>query len=116
MDPVMAGYRRDIDAARRRLADRQRRILRDPRFGDIEYTQWGEGPAMLLSHPLLGGFDMMTGFAQTYSPIPLRRAAPGIGWTGDAVTRPARPGTTSGPGSPATPRSSWSANEWLLPY
>ena len=62
----MAGYRRDIDAARRRLADCEGRILRDPRFGDIEYTEWGEGPAMLLSHPLFGGFDMMTGFAETY--------------------------------------------------
>jgi hypothetical protein len=38
----MAGYRRDIDAARRRLAACERGILRDPRFGDIEYTEWGE--------------------------------------------------------------------------
>jgi hypothetical protein len=43
MDPVMAGYRHGIDAARRRLAGCPRRILRDPRFGDIEYTQWGQG-------------------------------------------------------------------------
>jgi hypothetical protein len=50
----MGGYRRDIGAARRRLADCPRRILRDSRFGDIECTEWGEGPAMILSHPLLG--------------------------------------------------------------
>ena len=64
--PVMSAYRRDIDAARRRLADRERRVLRDSRFGAIEYTERGEGPAMLLSHPIFGGFDMMTGFAETY--------------------------------------------------
>jgi hypothetical protein len=46
----MGGYRDAINTASRRLADRQRRILRDPRFGDIEYTEWGEGPPMLLSH------------------------------------------------------------------
>lgn len=62
----MAGYRREIDAARKRLADREHRIVRDSRFEDIEYTEWGEGPAMLLSHPLFGGFDMMTGFAETF--------------------------------------------------
>ncbi len=63
---MRGGYRREIDAARRRLAQCQRRILRDPRFGDIEYTEWGQGPAMILSHPLFGGVDMMTGFAGTY--------------------------------------------------
>jgi hypothetical protein len=52
---VMAGYRRDIDAARPRLAACERGILRDPRFGDIEYTEWGKGPPMILSHPLFGG-------------------------------------------------------------
>jgi hypothetical protein len=72
----MGGYRRDIGAARRRLADCPRRILRDSRFGDIEYTEWGEGPAMILSHPLLGGFDMMTGFAEAYIGTGHRFVAP----------------------------------------
>jgi hypothetical protein len=36
----LLGYHRDIDAARRRLAARERGILRDSRFGDIEYTEW----------------------------------------------------------------------------
>jgi pimeloyl-ACP methyl ester carboxylesterase len=66
IDLEMGGYRSDIDAARRRLAGCERRILRAPRFGDIEYTEWGDGPAMLLSHPLFGGADMMVGFAGTY--------------------------------------------------
>ena len=51
---MMAGYLRDTDAARRRLADWEHRVLRDPRIGDIEYTAWGDGPAMLLSHPPFG--------------------------------------------------------------
>jgi hypothetical protein len=34
----------DIDAARRRLAGCERRILRGPGFGDIEHTEWGKGP------------------------------------------------------------------------
>ena len=55
VDPVIGGYRRDIGAARRRPAGGERRVLRDRRFGDIEYTAWGQGPAMLLSHPLFGG-------------------------------------------------------------
>jgi hypothetical protein len=76
----MGGYRRDIGAARRRLADCPRRILRDPRFGDIEYTEWGEGPAMILSHPLLGGFDMMTASPRpTSAPVTGSSLLPGSG-------------------------------------
>jgi pimeloyl-ACP methyl ester carboxylesterase len=92
MDPVMAGYRHGIDAARRRLAGCPRRILRDPRFGDIEYTQWGQGPAMILSHPLLGGFDMMTGFAQTYLGAGHRFAAASrFGYLGSSLPPAALP-------------------------
>ena len=88
----MAVYRRDIDAARRRLADCERRILRDPRFGDIEYTQWGEGPAMILSHPLFGGFDMMTGFAETYIGAGHRFVAPSrFGYLGSSLPPAAMP-------------------------
>ena len=88
----MGGYRRDIDAARRRLAGCERRILRDPRFGDIEYTQWGEGPAMLLSHPLFGGFDMMTGFAETYLGAGHRFAAASrFGYLGSSLPPAATP-------------------------
>jgi hypothetical protein len=88
----MGGYRRDIDAARRRLAGCERRILRDPRFGDIEYTQWGQGPAMLLSHPLFGGFDMMTGFAETYLGAGHRFAAASrFGYLGSSLPPRPRP-------------------------
>jgi pimeloyl-ACP methyl ester carboxylesterase len=88
----MGGYRRDIDAARRRLADRQHRILRDPRFGDIEYTEWGQGPAMILSHPLFGGFDMMTGFAETYIGAGRRFVVPSrFGYLGSSMPSTAMP-------------------------
>jgi pimeloyl-ACP methyl ester carboxylesterase len=85
-------YRRDIDAARRRLADRERRSLRDPGFGDIEYTVWGEGPPMILSHPLFGGFDMMTGFARTYIGAGHRFIAPSrFGYLGSSLPSAATP-------------------------
>jgi pimeloyl-ACP methyl ester carboxylesterase len=88
----MAAYRRDIGTARRRLADRERRILRDPRFGDIEYTEWGQGPAMILSHPLFGGFDMMTGFAETYIGAGHRFVAPSrFGYLGSSLPSAAMP-------------------------
>jgi pimeloyl-ACP methyl ester carboxylesterase len=88
----MTGYLSSIDAARRRLADRERRVLRHPRFGAIEYTEWGEGPAMLLSHPLLGGFDMMTSFAETYIGASHRFAAPSrFGYLGSSLPPAAMP-------------------------
>ena len=88
----MTGYLSNIDAARKRLADRERRVLRHPRFGAIEYTEWGEGPAMLLSHPLLGGFDMMTGFAETYIGAGHRFAAPSrFGYLGSSLPPAAMP-------------------------
>lgn len=89
---MMGGYRRDIEAARRRLADCERRILRDSRFGDIEYTEWGQGPAMLLSHPLFGGADMMTGFAGTYIGAGHRFVAPSrFGYLGSSLPPAAMP-------------------------
>ncbi len=88
----MAGYRSGISAARRRLADRDRQVLRDPRFGDIEYAEWGEGRPMLLSHPLFGGFDMMTDFAVTYIGAGHRFVAPSrFGYLGSSLPPSAMP-------------------------
>jgi pimeloyl-ACP methyl ester carboxylesterase len=88
----MGGYRRDIGAARRRLADCPRRILRDPRFGDIEYTEWGEGPARSSATHSLGGFDMMTGFAETYIGAGHRFVAPSrFGYLGSSLPAAALP-------------------------
>jgi hypothetical protein len=88
----MTGYRSVIDAARKRLADRERRVLRDPRFGEIEHAEWGEGPPMLLSHPLLGGFDMMASFAETYIGAGHRFVAPSrFGYLGSSLLPAAVP-------------------------
>jgi pimeloyl-ACP methyl ester carboxylesterase len=88
----MGGYRRDIEAARRRLAGRERRFVRDPRFGDIEYTEWGDGPPMVLSHPLFGGFDAGTGLAETYIGGDHRFIAPSrFGYLGSSLPHAATP-------------------------
>jgi hypothetical protein len=48
-------------------------------------------------------------------PSPPGQARRAMGWTGGAATKPAHAGTTSAPGSPATPRSPWSTSKWRLP-
>lgn len=88
----MTGYRSFIETANARLAERERRVLRDPRFGEIEYAEWGEGPPMLLSHPLFGGFDMMAGFAASYIGAGHRFVAPSrFGYLGSTLPSAAVP-------------------------
>lgn len=62
----MSSYRHDIEEARLRLAASGSRSIQDSRFGVIEYAEWGEGPPLILSHPLFGGFDAGRGLAKTY--------------------------------------------------
>jgi pimeloyl-ACP methyl ester carboxylesterase len=62
----MSSYRHDIEEARLRLAASGSRSIHDSRFGVIEYAEWGEGPPLILSHPLFGGFDAGRGLAKTY--------------------------------------------------
>jgi hypothetical protein len=74
------------------IVTRERRILRDPLFGDIEYTARGQGPSVILSHPLFGGFDMMTGFAETYIGAGHRFVAPSrFGYLGSSLPPAAMP-------------------------
>jgi pimeloyl-ACP methyl ester carboxylesterase len=88
----MRSYRRDIEAARRRLATRDRRSIQDSRFGCIEYTEWGEGPPMILSHPLFGGFDVGSGIAETYVGDAYRFIAPSrFGYLGSSLPPGAHP-------------------------
>ena len=88
----MNRYRRDIEAARERLAARERRTLEHPRWGVIEYTTWGEGPPMILSHPLFGGFDVGPGLAETYVGNYHRFVAPSrFGYLGSSLPRSATP-------------------------
>lgn len=88
----MGDYRRHMDAARRRLATRQRRSVWDPLFGGIEYTEWGEGPALILSHPLFGGFDVGSGLAETFVGDGCRFVAPSrFGYLGSSLPSRAMP-------------------------
>ena len=87
----MSRYRRDFEAARERLAARERRTL-EHRLGVIEYTTWGEGPPMILSHPLFGGFDVGAGLAETYVGNCHRFVAPSrFGYLGSSLPRSATP-------------------------
>ena len=88
----MSRYRRDIEEARERLAARERRTLEHPRLGVIEYTTWGEGPPMILSHPLFGGFDVGAGLAEPYVGNHYRFIAPSrFGYLGSSLPRAATP-------------------------
>jgi pimeloyl-ACP methyl ester carboxylesterase len=88
----MRGYGREMEAARRRLAARERRSVQDPRFGAIEYTEWGDGPPLILSHPLFGGFDLGSGLAETYVGDGYRFVAPSrFGYLGSTLPSRAFP-------------------------
>lgn len=50
-----AAYRRDIDAALRRIEEDRQAI--DSPFGPIEFAESGDGPAVLFVHGAGGGFD-----------------------------------------------------------
>ena len=54
---VAARYRRDLRAARARLALLDRRRVATP-FGPLEYCEWGEGAPLLLVHGVVGGCDV----------------------------------------------------------
>jgi len=53
---VVDRYRRDIGAARRRLAAVDRRTV-DTQFGKVEYIDQGEGPVVLVIHGITQGAD-----------------------------------------------------------
>jgi hypothetical protein len=53
---AMTRYRRDIEAARRRLAAREHDSIQTA-DGSVQYAEHGQGPPVLFSHPLVGGFD-----------------------------------------------------------
>ncbi len=52
---LVSGYRRDINGSYERLRDRGE-VLASP-YGDIEYTQGGSGPPVLVIHGSGGGYD-----------------------------------------------------------
>ena len=85
-------YRHDIERARLRLASSESRFIQDPRFGVIQYTEWGEGLPLLLSHPLFGGFDAGRGLARTYLGDTYRFIVPSrFGYLGSSLPPGAKP-------------------------
>src|SRR5512132_520923 len=64
-EATMTRYRTDIEAARRRLAAREHHSIQTP-YGSVQYAEHGQGPPLLFSHPLVGGFDVGLGCADTW--------------------------------------------------
>jgi pimeloyl-ACP methyl ester carboxylesterase len=81
----MTRYRRDIEAARRRLAARQHHSIQT-HYGSVQYAEHGQGPPLLFSHPLVGGFDVGLGCAQTWIGDGFRVIAPSrFGYLGSSL-------------------------------
>jgi pimeloyl-ACP methyl ester carboxylesterase len=81
----MTRYRTDIEAACRRLAARQHHTIQTP-YGSVQYAEHGQGPPLLFSHPLVGGFDVGLGCAQTWIGESFRVIAPSrFGYLGSSL-------------------------------
>jgi pimeloyl-ACP methyl ester carboxylesterase len=87
----MSRYRRELEAARRRLAARQRHSIH-ARYGSIEYAEQGVGPPLLFSYLLFGGFDLGLGTADAYLGDGFRVIAPSqFGYLGSSLQAGATP-------------------------
>src|SRR5205085_11910704 len=62
---LVPAYRRDLESARRRLADPPVPVHRLSRpWGEIEYARYGDGPAVLILHGAGQGWDGGVDWAQ----------------------------------------------------
>ena len=87
----MTRYQTDIEAARRRLAAREHHSIQTP-YGSIQYAEHGQGPPLLFSHPLVGGFDVGLGCADTWVGDAFRVIAPSrFGYLGSSLPPSAMP-------------------------
>jgi pimeloyl-ACP methyl ester carboxylesterase len=87
----MTRYRIDIDAARRRLAAREHHTIQTP-YGAVQYAERGQGPPVLFSHPLVGGFDVGLGCAEPWIGDGFRVIAPSrFGYLGSSLPQGAMP-------------------------
>jgi pimeloyl-ACP methyl ester carboxylesterase len=87
----MTRYRHDIDAARRRLAAREHYTIQTP-YGAVQYAERGQGPPLLFSHPLVGGFDVGLGCAEPWIGDGFRVIAPSrFGYLGSSLPHGAMP-------------------------
>jgi pimeloyl-ACP methyl ester carboxylesterase len=81
----MTRYRIDIEAARRRLAAREHDTIQT-RYGSVQYAEHGQGPPLLFSHPLVGGFDLGLGCAESWIGDGFRVIAPSrFGYLGSSL-------------------------------
>jgi pimeloyl-ACP methyl ester carboxylesterase len=81
----MTRYRIDIDAARRRLAAREHHSIQTP-YGSVQFAERGQGPPLLFSHPLVGGFDVGLGCAESWIGEGFRVIAPSrFGYLGSSL-------------------------------
>jgi len=81
----MTRYRIDIEAARRRLAAREHHSIQTP-YGSVQYAEHGQGPPLLFSHPLVGGFDVGLGCAESWIGDGFRVIAPSrFGYLGSSL-------------------------------
>jgi pimeloyl-ACP methyl ester carboxylesterase len=81
----MTRYRIDIEAARRRLAAREHHTIHTS-YGSLQYAEHGQGPPLLFSHPLVGGFDLGLGCAETWIGDGFRVIAPSrFGYLGSSL-------------------------------
>ena len=81
----MTHYRHDLDAARQRLAAREHHTIHTP-YGSVQYAERGQGPPLLFSHPLVGGFDVGLGCAETWIGDGFRVVAPSrFGYLGSSL-------------------------------
>jgi pimeloyl-ACP methyl ester carboxylesterase len=81
----MTRYRIDIDAARGRLAAREHHSIQTS-YGAVQYAEHGQGPPLLFSHPLVGGFDVGLGCAESWIGNGFRVIAPSrFGYLGSSL-------------------------------
>jgi pimeloyl-ACP methyl ester carboxylesterase len=81
----MSRYRRDLEAARGRLATREQYSIQTP-YGSVQYAERGQGPPLLFSHPLVGGFDVGLGCAEPWIGDGFRVIAPSrFGYLGSSL-------------------------------
>lgn len=90
----MSPFRRDLQRARDRLRQQNPQTFQVSESTRVEYAQHGDGPAVLVSHPLFGGFDIALGMARTYVGDGFRAIAPSrFGYLGSTLPDKATPAT-----------------------
>src|ERR1035441_213206 len=71
---IYLAYRRDMDSINKRLsADSQ---VHRTRHGSVEFTTWGNGPAVLVVHGAAGGYDQGVLIAKAFGRESFRWIAP----------------------------------------